>query len=115
MSVYNNQQLICFGLENITTAAQRKEFCFAMEGSILSGLTRSAAASTILLAQQPKLHTNLEFYSCSCSAYLVCGTMHSWADTTASQQLTTILIDADDNFTSQAVDPGLALGPVCVR
>ena len=37
--------------------------------------------------------------------------MHSW---TASHQLATILTDADDNFTRQVVDPGIALGPVKV-
>ena len=31
-----------------------------------------------------------------------------------SHQLATILMDANDNFTCQAVDPGIALGPVCI-
>ena len=65
-----------------------------------------------VLAQQPKCHTNFQVYSCSYSTYLVCGTMHSWIDATASWQPATILTDADDNFTRQAVDPGIALGPV---
>ena len=34
-----------------------------------------------------KCRTNFEFYSCSCSSYLVCGTMHCW---TASHQLATV-------------------------
>ena len=37
------------------------------------------------------------------------------ADATASRQLATTLTDADDNFTLQAVDPGIALGPVCIQ
>ena len=45
----------------------------------------------------------------------MCGTTHGWTGATASQQLATILTDADDNFTPQAVDPGIALGPVCIR
>ena len=38
--------------------------------------------------------------------------MHGWTDDTALQQLAgTTLTDADDNnFTRQAVDPGIALG-----
>ena len=42
----------------------------------------------------------------------MCGTTHGW---TASRQLATILTDADDNLTRQAVDPGIALGPVYIR
>ena len=46
---------------------------------------------------------------------MVCGTTHGWTVATASRQLATTLTDADDNFTEQAVDPGIALGPVCIR
>ena len=35
--------------------------------------------------------------------------MHGWTDATASQLLATILTDADDNSTRQAVDPGIVL------
>ena len=52
-------------------------------------------------------------YSCS-NAVLVGGTMYSWTDTTASQQLATTLMNAKDNFISQAVDPVIALLPVCM-
>ena len=40
--------------------------------------------------------------------------MYSWTDTTASQQLATTLMNAKDNFISQAVDPVIALLPVCM-
>ena len=46
------------------------------------------------------------------SAYLVCRTTHGWTHATASRQLATTLTDANNNFTRQAVDPELALGPV---
>ena len=91
----------------------KKKIVLQLEGQFSTGLTRIVTASTIqsprtvLLAQQPKHHTNFKFFFffflCSCSSYLVCGTMHGW---TGSQQLATILTDADDSFTHQAVDPG---------
>ena len=48
------------------------------------------------------------------SAYLVCWTTHGWTDATASRLLATTLMDSNDNFTHQAVDPGIVLGPVCI-
>ena len=40
----------------------------------------------------------------------MCGTTHGW---TASHQLTPSLTNADNIFPRQAIDPGIALGPVC--
>ena len=103
-----------------TTAAQRNG---TMEWPIPpSTHYRRATASTIeppysVLAQQPKRRTNLHKFARlfvqRYSAYLVCWTTHGWTDATASRWLATILTDANDNFTCQAVDPGIVLGPVC--
>ena len=41
--------------------------------------------------------------------------MHGWTHATASQQLATTMMDADNNFTRQVVDPRIVLGPVCIR
>ena len=83
--------------------------CLQLKGQFYPGLTKWATVRAPelywVLAQQPKCHTNFKFYSFSCSAYLVSGTTHGWTDTTASWQLATILTDANDNFTRQAVDP----------
>lgn len=50
------------------------------------------------------------------SAYSVCGTKRGWTDATDSWQLATTLMDTDKiNLTRQVVDPGIALGPVCIQ
>ena len=47
--------------------------------------------------------------------YLVYWTTHGWTDTIASRQLVTTLTDTDNNLTCRAVDPGIALEPVCIQ
>ena len=110
MYIFNHKGVYCWvrgvylAIQNCSTE-KWKFFVFAMEWSILPSPHYESHCQHYrapilysLLPQQPKHHINFP------------GNL--WSNTVLTWCVEPRTADADDNFARQAVDPGIALGPV---